>query len=141
MKRSMALIAVFAVLALGAMQSQRTTGAAGPKHKAVVEFVDPVQLMGVTLKGRYLIVHDDELMAKGEACTFVYDADNPNEVVTSFHCIPVERQKVRAFTFRTGVALDGRTIELREIQFAGETEAHQVPMNMEMKTEVVIVAR
>ena len=141
MKRSLAFIAVLAILAIGAMQSQRATAAGGHKHKAVVEFIDPVQLMDVTLQGRYLIVHDDEMMAKGQACTFVYKADNPDELIISFHCIPVERKKVGVFTFRTAAGPDGKTAELREFQFAGETEAHQVPMRMEMKTAVVAIVQ
>jgi hypothetical protein len=139
MKCSLAFIALLTIILFSAAQSQRTT-AAGHKHRATVEFTEPVQLLNVTLQGRYLIVHDDELMARGEACTFVYKADEPNKLVASFHCIPVERRKVGTFTFRTGVAPDGKTIELREFQFAGETEAHQVPINIQMKTAVVGVA-
>ncbi len=142
MKRSLAFIALLTVILFSAAQSQRTTTAAntGHKHRATVEFIDPVRLLNVTLQGRYLIVHDDELMAKSEACTFVYKADEPDKLIASFHCIPIERRKVATFTFRTGLASDGKTIELREIQFAGETEAHQVPMNMPMKTASVTVA-
>lgn len=132
MKRSIAFIALLAIIAFGATQSQRTTAAAGHKHKAVVEFIDPVQLLNVTLQGRYLIVHDDELMARGEACTFVYKIDDPTKAVVSFHCIPVERKKVGTFTFRTALAADGKTVAVREFQFAGETEAHQVPINTQM---------
>jgi len=135
MKRSLAFIALLPIILFGAMQSQRTTATgARHKHQATVEFVEPVQLLNVTLQGRYLVVHDDDAMARGEACTFLYKADEPNKLVTSFHCIPVERRKVASFTFRTALAPDGKTIELREIQFGGETEAHQVPINMEMKS-------
>lgn len=142
MKRSLVFIAVLSIIACGAIQTQRTTAAkAGTKHKAVVEFIDPVQLLNVTLKGSYLIVHDDELMARGQACTFVYSLKDESKLVVSFHCIPVERKKVATFTFRTALAPDGKTIELREIQFGGDTEAHQVPMNMPMQTAVVNLVR
>lgn len=141
MKRALVFIALLSIIAFSTAQTQRTTAAGGHKHKAVVEFIDPVQLLNVTLHGRYLIVHDDDLMAKGEACTFVYKADKSDELVTSFHCVPVDRRKVSVFTFRTGLAMDGRTVELREIQFAGETEAHQVPMNMQKNMGAVNLVR
>lgn len=142
MKRSLAFVALLTLILFSAAQSQRTTAAkAGTRHKATVEFIDPVQLLNVTLKGRYIVIHDDGLMARGEACTFVYKENEPSKLVVSFHCIPVDRAKVSTFTFRTGLAPDGKTLELREFQFAGQTEAHQVPMNMEMKTAVVDLVR
>ena len=91
-------------------------------------FSQPVKLMGVTLKGEYLFVHDDEAMARGEACTFVYkgNAEIAKNLVASFHCTPAERGKVAHFTVRTLLASPGQ-YELRELQFAGSTEAHLVP--------------
>jgi len=98
------------------------------KQKATVLFNDPVRLMGVTLKGQYLFVHDDAAMARGEACTFVYkgDAEIANKLVVSFHCTPTQRLKVDSFVVRTEL-LSGFN-ELREYQFNGETEAHMVPL-------------
>lgn len=141
MKRSLAFIALLTIILFSAAQSQRTTAAkAGTKHKATVEFIDPVQLLNVTLKGRYIVIHDDEAMARGEACTFVYKENEPSKLVVSFHCIPVDRAKVSTFTYRTGLAPDGKTVELREFQFAGEREAHQVPTNAPMKTAAITTA-
>ena len=48
---------------------------AARKEQAVTNFSQPVKLMGVTLKGEYLFVHDDAAMARGETCTFVYKGD------------------------------------------------------------------
>jgi hypothetical protein len=98
------------------------------KQKATVLFNDPVRLMGVTLKGQYLFVHDDAAMARGETCTFVYkgDAEIANKLVVSFHCTPTQRLKVGSFVVRTEL-LSGFN-ELREYQFNGETEAHMVPL-------------
>ena len=39
------------------------------RERAVVEFAQTVKLLGVLLKGEYVIVHDEERMAQGEACT------------------------------------------------------------------------
>ena len=58
-----------------------------------MQFDRPVKLMGVTLKGEYLFVHDDEAMSRGEACTFVYKGltETPKKLITSFHCTPAAR--------------------------------------------------
>ena len=101
---------------------------AGNKQKAVMQFNSPVMLQGVLLKGEYLFVHDDAAMIRGEACTFVYkgDAEKADNLVTSFHCTPVQRVKVYSFTVRTRQASPG-VDEVSEFQFRGETEAHGVP--------------
>ena len=98
------------------------------KQKAVTMFNDPVRLMGVTLKGEYLFVHDDAAMARGEACTFVYkgDAEIQSKLVVSFHCTPAQRLKVGSFVVRTEL-INGFN-ELKEYQFEGDTEAHMVPL-------------
>ena len=98
------------------------------KQKAVTQFTEPVRLMGVTLKGQYLFVHDDAAMARGEACTFVYkgDAEIASKLVVSFHCTPVQRLKVGSFVVRTEL-MNGFN-ELREYQFNGDTEAHMAPL-------------
>ena len=97
-----------------------------------MQFNQPVKLMGLTLKGEYLIVPDDAAMARGEACTFVYKgvAETPDKLVVSFHCTPVERAKVANFTARTLLSPSGEN-ELREFQFADSTESHLVPVAAE----------
>src|SRR5437016_9578473 len=102
---------------------------AGQKQKASMTFTEPVRLQGVVLKGEYLFVHDDAAMMRGEACTFVYkgDADIASKLVVSFHCTPLQRQKVDSFVVRTEQVSPGVN-ELREFQFSGETEAHGVPL-------------
>ena len=89
------------------------------KQKATVLFNEPVTLMGVTLKGQYLFVHDDAAMARGEACTFVYkgDAAIASKLVVSFHCMPTQRLKVNSFIVRT--ELIAGVNQLKEYQFAG----------------------
>jgi hypothetical protein len=101
---------------------------AAKKERAVVKFDQPVQLMGVTLKGEYLFVHNDELMAQGKACTFVYkgQAENVKNLIISFHCTPAERDRAAYFIVRTLLTSPGQ-YEVREFQFAGSTESHLAP--------------
>ena len=95
-----------------------------------MRFDQPTKLMGVTLKGEYLFVHDDAAMTRGESCTFVYkgNADVPEKLVVSFHCTPAARDKVATFTVRTSLTSSGQ-YELAEFQFAGSSEAHLVPVS------------
>lgn len=105
-----------------------TAAEAGKKEKAVMNFDQPVRLMNVTLKGEYLLVHDDAAMARGEACTFIYKGLNetPKKLVASFHCVPSARAKAENFRMRLS-QLSAGEYELTEFQFAGSTEAHLVP--------------
>ena len=82
----LALLVIGALLVAGVMAAPgRADGA--KVQKAVVRFDEPVKLLGVILKGEYVIVHDDERMAKGEACTCVYAYENGQQgrLVVSFH--------------------------------------------------------
>ena len=127
------LILLLALLFAVTLSSSSTIASKSPvagKKRAVMQFTEPVRLMGVTLqKGDYLFVHDDDAMARGEACTFVYkgNAAVDSKLVVSFHCVPAERFKVNNFTVRMA-AVNGLN-ELREYQFAGESEAHVVPLD------------
>jgi hypothetical protein len=113
------------IITIGVLAVQAETEA-GNGERATVEFTDTVKLKGVFLKGQYLIVHDDEKMAKGEDCSYFYDRSG--RLVVSFHCIPVERPKTKSFRIVT-VRLSGGNApaDIVEIQFPGSTEAHQVP--------------
>ena len=96
------------------------------QERANIEFTETVKLLDVFLKGNYLIVHDEDRMAKGEACTYVYDS--AGKLVVSFHCTPVERPKSKSFRVVLSKAnLPYGPAEVSEIQFPGSTEAHQVP--------------
>ena len=129
MKSLLLLIAVlFAVVLSSSSAVPSKASATAKKQKAITQFNDPVRLMGVTLKGTYLFVHDDAAMARGEACTFVYkgEAENASKLVVSFHCVPAQRLKVGSFVVRTEMV--SGINELREYQFEGDTEAHMVPL-------------
>ena len=130
MKSFLLFIAFLCAVTLSSNSASSVSNAAiATKDRAVMKFTQPINLMGVTLNGEYLFVHDDAAMARGEACTFVYKgtAEIPGKLVISFHCTPVERDKVASFTVRTLLTSPGQN-EIREFQFAGSTEAHLVPV-------------
>ena len=131
MKRSLAFISLALVFAtMFVLPAAVGKGNAPFKEQALVEIADSVKLMGVFLKGEYLFVHDEERMARGEPCTYVYSGkiERADKLVTSFHCLHVDRDKAERFT----MTLDPRrsaydVIEVREIQFANSTDGHRVP--------------
>jgi hypothetical protein len=73
-------------------------------------------------------------MARGEPCTWIYSGKelDQSKLVTSFHCIHVDRQKTDALkvSFKRNVT-PYETPEITEIQFAGSRDGHKVPMNGE----------
>jgi hypothetical protein len=127
------LLVAAAALSISAWAGQTDTRAhnhdqATQRQEAVVMFPELVRLQGVLLKGEYVVIHDDVKKANGEACLSIYTSNKgkPDKLVTSFHCKQVERErsdKFRVLTVWTNMSL----YEIREIQFAGETRAHQVP--------------
>ena len=133
MKSVLLFIALICAVTLSSSltQSGATAATGAKRERAVIKFSQPVMLMGKTLKGEYLFVHDDLAMARGEACTFVYkgNADIPNKLVVSFHCTPAQRDQVADFTVRSLQTSPGVT-ELKEFQFGGSTEAHLVPASV-----------
>ena len=100
-------------------------------EKAVVEFPQQVKLLNVFLKGSYLFVHDEDKMAGGEACSYVYEwiDGKQGRLVTSFHCTPVVRERADKFTVK--VTRPGANfldlVEVTEYQFPGSIEGHQIP--------------
>lgn len=132
MKRYVITAMIAGVLLMGGSLLQSGARAGADKiEKAAVQFTEPVKLLNVILKGDYLFVHDEEKMARGEDCTWIYShtGGKQGKLVTSFHCIPVERPKADSFTVilsgydpATGLA------EVVEYRFAGSTEGHKVPL-------------
>jgi hypothetical protein len=120
---------VLCALLLGSVSSNSTAATDGQKRRAVAEFDNPVTVHGVVLKGKYLFVHDDAAMARGDACTYIYkgEAEARNKLVVSFHCIHVERAATKHFIWRTRETVPG-IVELEEFQFSGETAGHGVPL-------------
>lgn len=132
MRSLLLFIAILGALTLSNSMVPSVSNAANAakKERAVIKFSEPVQLMGATLKGEYLFVHDDEAMARGEACTYVYkgQAENVNNLVTSFHCMPVAAERAPYFRVRASLNMFGQ-YEISEYQFAGSTEVHLVPLH------------
>ena len=122
--------ALFGLLVLGGSLWPSGSNAAPRRESALVEFPQTVKLGSVLLRGTYLIVHDEERMARGEPCTYIYRGKEMDEskLVASFHCIHVERDRATAFkaTFAPHSS-PYETLELREIQFAGSKDGHKVP--------------
>lgn len=131
MKSVLLFIAFVGAVTLSSSLTPSGTKAAGAakKERAVMEFSQPMKLMGVTLQGEYLFVHNDDAMARGEACTFVYKGvdEVPAKLIVSFHCTPAPHAKVAHFTVRSLLISPG-LYELKEFQFGGSTEAHLVPV-------------
>jgi hypothetical protein len=128
MKTLIFLSVVLCALTLGSVSWTTSAANNRQKQQAVTHFDNPVTLQGVVLKGTYLFVHDDAAMKRGEACSRIYkgEAEAPDKLVASFHCIHVERSKATKFTVRALETSPGM-VELREFQFAGETAGHGVP--------------
>ena len=130
MKSFLLFLAVILVFTLANSSAPTVTNAAdsSKKEMAVMKFNYTVTLMDVSLKGEYLFVHDDEAMARGEACSYIYKgvSEVPRNLVASFHCLPAARAKAESFTVRTSMVSPG-VYELKEYQFAGSTESHLVP--------------
>ena len=126
MKRLLIAASMLAALmiTIGAFAAH-TKAEAKNNERATIEFTQTVKLLNVVLKGEYLVVHDEALMAKGEDCTYIYDRSG--KLVVSFHCTPVERAKSDRFRVVTRRLDSSGLSEVVEIQFAGSTEAHQVP--------------
>lgn len=125
------LFAVAIFFASAPSQSTSAAGTEGPRReKATVEFNETVSCNGVLLRGEYVIVHDEERMAKGEACSYIYRSKNgrEGELVTSFHCQHADRAMANRFTMRILRRPGAYEVpELQEFQFAGSTAAHRVP--------------
>ena|SRR5689334_119461 len=109
-----------------------TPGDGQPRRQsAVITFARSTWVTDQLLVGTYVVVHDEDKMARGEPCTTFYRVgaaeERLNEVV-SFHCIPRERRVVRSFTMTVSSdpALGADT--LTEYQFGGDSEGHGVPL-------------
>ena len=130
MKRLVAAIFIVACAYFSLATAPGTRAASPQRESAEVEFTQNVKLQGVILRGSYIFVHDEERMARGEACSWVYRNKHGKEgaVVASFHCQHTENAKAKAFTIRLKKNNTPYEVpELLEFQFAGSTAGHRVP--------------
>ena len=111
-----------------------TLAAAGMASRkvGVFHFIRPTFTAGAIVSGHTVIVHDDEKMARGEACTTVYRYDRKvatrqGEELVSFHCKPTARPFAKTAQVNSERSISGPD-RLLEYQLAGETEGHIVPI-------------
>ena len=90
-------------------------------------FKRPVMINRSILQGHYVIEHDNDRMARGEPCTYIYAYDNQKEPVVRFHCTHLERARASQNIAVLATVPDGSMQKLLEFQFAGETASHGVP--------------
>lgn len=129
------LVVVSAAQAGSALVWQQTKPETPTQHRELIEFIDKTRVFGVVLEGKYIAVHDDEKMAAGEPCFYIYPyaGGKVQEVALSgkplvaFHCRPVERKKAQNTVMTVGMTTTPGIFELREIQFAGSTKGHGIP--------------
>jgi len=131
MKRIIFGILLTTAIITGVALAQNKNVLVPRNESAIVEFPQTVLANGVFLKGDYLVIHDEARMAKGENCTYIYEytGNVQGRLVTSFHCTPVEREKVAGFTIVLAPLTQGPPgiRRVTAIQFAGSIEAHQLP--------------
>jgi hypothetical protein len=142
--RSRIVVGVLLVLGMLSPATLATSGArtSPVRQWAIVNFHRTTDVSGRLLAaGQYLIVHDAEKMARGEACTTFYcfgkSGNGAQEEAVSFHCIPQEREASGKTTLTiiplpcdTPECTDGWSgmmDKLIEYQFAGDAEGHGVP--------------
>lgn len=102
---------------------------AAPAVKYIdIVFRDPVKVGDTILLGAYLIEHDDERMARGEPCTYIYEADDRRAPVAMFHCEHLERPVAGSATVVLAPTMNSAIKRLVEFQFRGETASHGVPV-------------
>lgn len=120
---------LLSVLVVGTYTS-RAGDVAGRRQWTVINFVDPVLVKDQVVMGPVLIVHDDEKMAHGDACTTFYrfvPGKGPKEALVSFHCQPT-RRAASSETRLTVVTTPTGCRRLTEFQIGGDSEAHGIPV-------------
>ena len=126
------LTTLLVVAVLGAATFAATGSGAQPRrHTAIIRFDRPTWVASEMLVGSYLVVHDDDRMARGEPCTTIHrlgvSASSESEVV-AFHCVPRTRGPASTFRVTIDSSLASGADTLVEYQFAGDTEGHGVPL-------------
>jgi hypothetical protein len=119
------------VLAVGTIATSGDTFASARQWDTAY-LAEPTMIGSTVVQGPVLFIHDEAKMARGEPCTTVQLFDpqkGPGEVIAAFHCIPTPRKIAPRFTITTRPNTElGFGCILTEYQFAGDTEAHGVPL-------------
>jgi len=138
MKHMMWMMLACSVLVLVGTAMARVQATDSPKQElAVVDLTDKTKFVKEILQGKYIFVHDEARMAKGEACFYVYKyatdaAGKPDprkdNLVLSFHCQHVDHAKAAQIVLTYTMVPDMPDgFEIREVQFAGSAVGHRVP--------------
>jgi hypothetical protein len=130
---------IFSILALpiciGAPASAIRAAQSDKVDTAVMEFTEKTQLLGVTLFGKYVFIHDAQKKAEGKPCLNVYEykgdartplAERLGRQVIAFHCEMVDRPKTKIDVLTLVLGKDPGVFEIKEIQFAGTDKGHRV---------------
>lgn len=96
------------------------------RQATVVWFHQPVRVGNNILQGRYVIEHDNDRMAAGGPCTYIYAYDDQKVPVVAFHCVHLDRPGVDKTTVVLQPGPDGFK-RLVEFQFPGDTGGHGTP--------------
>jgi hypothetical protein len=118
------------VAAAGFAFSVPGTFAAPAVKWAAVNLTDTTMIAGAFVSGPVVFVHDDERMARGEPCTSVHRYEpgkGAGEELVAFHCTPRWGKAPGKFTKAVTTRPD-RPPVMTEYQFAGDEEAHLVPI-------------
>lgn len=104
-----------------------TVATAPARQTAEVWLHRPVWVGENILQGRYVIEHDNDRMARGEPCTYIYAFNDRIRPVVAFRCVHLEREHTKTNTVVLRSIGDGQHQKLQAFQFAGEIGAHGVP--------------
>jgi len=129
MKRYLYGSLIILALTLGGSSASSGQASQTRDETGVAEFIEPVKLLGVTLKGRYLFLHHTGMMQRGKPCLYVFALSDahPGRFIISFRCIPARSERVGQLTFKLSDGGKRPSVpEILEIQFAGSAESHKV---------------
>jgi hypothetical protein len=133
MRARLFLGSVLMIVILAAGTVATSGDGVGPSRQWAAVYLSEPTLIGSTIvQGPVLFVHDEAKMARGEPCTSVQlfnPGEGPAEEIASFHCIPRREKAPARFSIKTRPNVEmGLGCVLTEYQFAGDTEAHGVPI-------------
>ncbi|HKV39530.1 MAG TPA: hypothetical protein VJX67_09980 [Blastocatellia bacterium] len=110
---------------------QTPAGQKSPIERAVVTFDDKTLVSGAVLQGKYLVIHDEQKMARGEPCFAIYQASDgtvepTGKPVVTFYCQTAGRTLAKDVVMTYAATDTPGVFELREIQFAGSSIGHRL---------------
>jgi hypothetical protein len=120
------------VITLGLMAGVSGKDVRPTVEYAKVTFTSPVRVINAVLMGDYLIEHDNDRMARGGPCTYIYKMRDRSKPVVTFHCKHLNRATTAKATVRLQRTYDmGSTLGyvMTEFQFENSADSHGVPLS------------